>query len=484
MKTLNNRLGARLRAPLSLLFAALVLAGCASQQGIAPHATITEPAALGATGSIAYPGSDWWTGYNDPKLTELINAAITGSPTMRTAQARLERANANSEIAGAARYPQASISVDSSRQKLSENYIYPPPLGGSTQSLNTAQIGASWELDLFGKHRAQLDAAIGGIRAAQADREAARVLLAARVASAYFNLAQKLEQRKVATATVQDREQLQKLVAQRVAAGLDTNVELRQAEGNVPQQRQEIALLDEQIAIARHALAALTGNGPDTYASLSPTITERPALQLPESVPADLIGRRADIVAARWRVEAANQDIAAAKTEFYPNINLTAFIGLQSLGLSKWLKSSSEMAGIGPAIHLPIFDAGRLRGNLRGKSADYDIAVEDYNGKLIDALRDVADQLASTRAVEVQWKEQQQALASAEAAYDLAQQRYRAGLSTYLTVLTAELNVEQQRKAAVELKARRYTLDVELARALGGGFRADGTELAPRTSAR
>jgi NodT family efflux transporter outer membrane factor (OMF) lipoprotein len=201
-------------------------------------------------------------------------------------------------------------------------------------------------------------------------------------------------------------------------------------------------------------------------------------------VPADLMGRRADIVAARWRVEAASRDIAVARTEFYPNVNLTAFIGFQSLGLSKWLQSGSQMAGIGPAISLPIFDAGRLRGNLRGKSADYDIAVEDYNAKLIDALRDIADQLASTRAVETQWREQQAALASAEAAYDLAQQRYRAGLSTYLTVLTAELSVEQQRRSAVDLKARRYTLDVELARALGGGFRAADQAPAPKTSAR
>ena len=280
MKQFNLSPARRLRLPLAALTVA-VLAGCASQEGIAPHARLTEPAALGATGSTSYPEAQWWNVYGDAKLGELINAAIAGNPSMRTAQARLERASANSEIIGAARYPQVNASADSSRQKLSGNYIYPPPLGGSTQSLNTAQIGASWELDLFGKHRAALDAAIGSVRAAEADREAARVLLAARVATAYFHLAQKLEQRKVAVATVQDREQLQKLVAQRVTAGLDTNVELRQAEGNVPQQRQEIALLDEQIAIARHALAALTGSGPETYADLSPTIAERAAPQMP-----------------------------------------------------------------------------------------------------------------------------------------------------------------------------------------------------------
>ena len=472
------------RLRLAVMALALAAAGCASQQGIAPHATLTAPATLGASGTLAYPAADWWTAYGDAKLNELVAAALAGNPTMRTAQARLDRALAGTELAGAARLPQLSASAESSRQRLSENYIYPPPLGGSAQSLNTATLNASWELDLFGRNRAALDAAVGSARAAQADREATRVLLAAHVATAYFNLAQKLELRAVAVATLQDREQLQKLVAQRVAAGLDTNVELRQAEGNVPQQRQEIASLEEQIALARHALAALTGNGPQTYETLSPTLAAHAAPVLPASVPADLLGRRADIVAARWRVEAAARDIDAAKAEFYPDINLTAFIGFQSLGLSSWLKAGSKMAGIGPAVHLPIFDGGRLRGNLRAKSADYDAAVEDYNTRLIDALRDVADQLTSTSSVETQWREQQQALVSSEAAYSLAQQRYRAGLSTYLTVLTAELSVEQQRRGAVDLKARRYALDIELARALGGGFRADAQDAPLQTSSR
>jgi len=467
----------------SLLLLAL-LAGCASSRGIDPHASLATPAGLGATGTLPYPVTDWWASYNDPKLNELIAAALTGNPTIRTAQARLERAQANEELAGAARQPQLSASADTSRQKLSQNYIYPPPLGGSTQSLNTATLNASWEVDLFGRRRAALDAAIGSTRAAQADREAARVLLAARVASSYFALAQKLEQRAVAVSTLTDREALQKLVAQRVGAGLDTNVELRQAEGTVPQVRQEIAALDEQIAVNRHALAALLGSGPQAADAIAPTLGNRATPVLPATLPADLLGRRADIVAARWRVEAASRDIDSAKAEFYPNLNLTAFIGFQSLGLAKWLLAGSQMAGIGPAVHLPLFDGGRLKGNLRAKNADFDAAVEDYNAKLIDALRDVADQLASTGYIDTQVREQQAALTSAEGAYDLAQQRYRAGLSTYLTVLTAQLAVEQQRRGAIDLKARRYAIDVELARALGGGFRDDSGAAALPQAAR
>jgi NodT family efflux transporter outer membrane factor (OMF) lipoprotein len=472
---LPRRLGA-------LLLIALV-AGCASSRGINPRASLTTSASLGATGTVTYPATDWWTAYGDATLNELIATALAGNPTIRIAQARLDRAQANAEVAGAASLPQLSASADSSRQKLSQNYIYPPPLGGSTQSLNTATLNAGWEIDLFGRHRAALDAAIGSSKAAQADREAARVLLAARVASSYFALAQKLEQRAVAVTTLADREALQKLVAQRVNAGLDTNVELRQAEGTVPQVRQEIALLDEQIAINRHALAALLGAGPQAADGIAPTLAARTTPTLPTTLPADLLGRRADIAAARWRVEAAIRDIDAAKAEFYPNLNLTAFIGFQSLGLAKWLLAGSQMAGIGPAVHLPIFDGGRLKGNLRAKNADFDAAVEDYNAKLIDALRDVADQLASTGYIDTQAREQQAALAAAEGAYDLAQQRYRAGLSTYLTVLTAQLAVEQQRRGTIDLKARRYALDIELARALGGGFRDDAASALQQAAA-
>jgi NodT family efflux transporter outer membrane factor (OMF) lipoprotein len=477
------RMTALLRHSFGALLIAL-LAGCASFSGIAPKAKLTQPQDLGASGTIPYPANDWWTAYNDPKLNELIAAAVAGSPTMRTAQARLERAQAGADVSRSALYPQLSGDASSSRQRFSENFIYPPPFGGAWYTQNDARLNGSWELDLFGRNRAALEASVGSARAAEADREAARVLLAARVASAYFNLAQTLEQRKVADATLADREQLEKLVAQRVGAGLDTNVELRQAQGNVPQIRQEIASLDEQIGLARHALAALAGAGPQAYDSLAPSINERPALQLPATVPADLIGRRADIVAARWRVESASHDIAAAKASFYPDINLTGFIGFQSLGFTNWLSAASRVIGIGPAVHLPIFEGGKLRGNLRGKDADYDIAVEDYNAKLIDALRDVADQLTSTHSVETQWHEQQDALAAAQSAYDLAQQRYRAGLSTYLTVLTAELNLEQQRRGAVGLKARRYALDVELARSLGGGFHAEEQAAAQKTSSR
>ena len=191
---------------------------------------------------------------------------------------------------------------------------------------------------------------------------------------------------------------------------------------------------------------------------------------MPEVGPADPVGRRADIVAARWRVEAASGDVRSARAQFYPNINLTAFLGLSSIGLDRLARAGSEQFGVGPAIRLPIFDSGRLRAGLRGRTSDLDAAVETYNGVLVDAIHDVADQIVSVRAVERQQRQQAEAQKSAEAAYDVATQRFRAGLGTYLTVLNAETNVITQRRLTTDLTARALDAQVLLVRSLGGGY--------------
>ena len=198
-------------------------------------------------------------------------------------------------------------------------------------------------------------------------------------------------------------------------------------------------------------------------------------------MPAELLGRRPDLVAQRWRVEAAQQNIANAKAQFYPNVNLLAFIGLQSLGSAGFLTAASRTLGIGPAVTLPIFEGGRLRANLAGTNADYDIAVEQYNQTLADALRDVVDQLASWRSVE----QQRVAAASsrcdsAQEAYDLALLRYREGIGNYLQVLSVEAPLLEQQSLDAELRARQLAIAVNLVRALGGGFDASLAPVASR----
>lgn len=456
--------------------------------GIEPQSRPTSSEAVGLgtnTGQpIALP-DQWWRDFSDPELDRLIAQALQDNPNLKLAGARLARAQAVSEVAKAASLPQVNGSLDVTRQRFTATGIVPPPVGGSTLNIGTLQLSSSWELDFFGKNQAALQAALNAAQAAQADTQAARVLLASNVARAYFQLARINDQLTVAQRLLGEREESLRLVQDRVRAGLDTQLELRQSEGALPETRQQIEALQEQAALARNALAALTGQGNRAAVSGSPSLALAKQITLPTQLPADLLGQRADIIAARWRVEAAAHDVTSAKAQFYPNINLMAFAGLSSIGLGRLLNSDSQQWGVGPAIRLPIFDAGRLRANLRGKTADLDAAVESYNAAVLDAIHDVADQVASSQSIARQQAEQRDAQAAAEGAYQIALQRYRAGLGTYLNVLSAEGVVLNQRRLGVDLAARALDTQVALMRALGGGMRNDtSTPAAPAVASR
>ena len=179
-------------------------------------------------------------------------------------------------------------------------------------------------------------------------------------------------------------------------------------------------------------------------------------------------------MAARWRVEASSKDISVAKKEFLPDVKLTAFAGLASLDPSKLLMGMSRTFGIGPTLTLPVFEGGRLRANLKGKYAQYDVAAASYNQTLVDALRETADTVTSIHSVDQQLRTQREALDLAEHAYSLSTTRYKAGLGTQLTVLNAESNVLQQRRLATDLQARRLDLQMSLMKALGGGYEEPG----------
>ena len=461
------------------------LGGCANMSGIAPQSTLRDAASLAlpaSSTSAANPASaqaptlaaDWWRAFGDVQLDGLVEQALQTSPTLKLAQARLARAQAVTEVADAAFLPQLNGQLDVTRQRYTSNGAVPPPLAGSIRSNATLQLGASWELDFFGKNRAALDASLGAVKAAEADGQAARVLLASQVARAYFQLQRLHAQADVARRTLGQRAETLQLVRDRVQAGLDTRLELRQSEGGLPEARLQLETLLEQIALTRHALAALVGQPNDAAAPVPRALSAIKNVVVADVIPADLLGRRADVAAARWRVEASSKDVVNAKGQFYPNINLVAFAGVSSIGLGRLLESGSQQWGIGPALRLPIFDAGRLRANLRVKTSDLDAAVESYNAAVIDAVRDVADQLASSQAVTRQQTEQRAGQDAAEGAYDIAVQRYKAGLGNYLHVLSAETSVLAQRRLAVDLAARALDTQVALMRALGGGY-APGT---------
>ena len=463
---------------------ALVVAGlsaCADLSGISSQAKALDANAVGLTaaadGATQANGPmidpQWWQAFGDAQLNQLVDKALANSPNLRIAQARLARVQAGSDAIRGSELPQVTGSTDLTRQRFSATSVYPPPLGGAILNTGDLRATASWELDFFGKTRSALEASLGQVRAAQADAEAARMLLASAVTRSYFNLVRIEAQIGVAERTLAQRTQSKSLVQDRVDAGLDTQLELQQSNGALPEARYQVELLQEQRAIALNALAALTGQ---QNMPLAPVIASQEAIKsiaITQSIPLDLLGRRADIAAARARIEAATHDIDNAKAMFYPNINLVAFAGYSSIGFDKLLQSGSDQWGVGPAIRLPIFEGGRLRANLRSKTTDLDLAVETYNNLVIDAVHDVADQLASAKAIARQQTEQAAAQGSAESAYAIATQRYKAGLGNYLNVLSAETAVLAQRRLAVDLTARALDTQVQLIRALGGGFHAN-----------
>jgi NodT family efflux transporter outer membrane factor (OMF) lipoprotein len=395
---------------------------------------------------------------------------LQSSPSLKLAQTRIAAAQAASQMTHASDGPQLAAQLDATHQRYTANGMIPPPLAGSISDSGTAQLAASWEFDFFGKNQAALQAALGMERAAQADAQAARVLLAAQVAQSYFAWVGLTEQRSVASRTLAQREQTLQLVQDRFNAGLDTPLELRQAQGALPEARLQLASQDEQIALTRNALAALIGEPNKPLALTPPGQSAIKSISFDATISANLLGQRADVAAARWRAQAADQSVASAKAQFYPNIKLSAFAGFSSIGLDKLLQAGSQQWGVGPALSLPLFDSGRLRANLGGKTAERDAAVESYNAAVINAVHEVADQLASAQAIARQQAEQTQAEQAAQDAYVAAQQRYRSGLLNALQVLNAETAVLAQRRQAVDLNTRALQNQVALARALGGGF--------------
>jgi NodT family efflux transporter outer membrane factor (OMF) lipoprotein len=465
-------------ATVSILLAALLTSACATMPAATPARVAKAPEAyataqtLATADATAWPADAWWKAYGDAQLDALVDEALTGSPTLAQAEARLRRAQALANQAKAAQLPSVGANAGVERAKQSYNNGIPPdfvPQGYN--DYGRLSLDFSWELDFWGKNRAAVAAATSEARAAQADAAQARLMLATSVAASYADLARLYAERDVAERSVALRLETLNLVSDRVTNGLDTRGELRQAEAGPPNARAELAAIDEQIAQTRNGLAALLGAGPDRGLAIArPSVANLKPFGLPANLAADLIGRRPDVVAAKWRAEASSKRIGQAKAAFYPNVNLAAAIGVQSLHLDKLFDSGSDVGSVGPAVSLPIFEGGRLKANLRAAEADRDGAVAAYDSAVTQALRDVADVAASERALTTRLAESRAALAANEDGFRIARLRYQGGLSTYQNVLIAELAVLAQRRNVADLESRALTLDVALVRALGGGF--------------
>lgn len=465
---------------LCLVLMAMSMAGCANYSGLDTQGQRLDANTLqtgkslsGVTlSSAAWPSADWWKSLGDPQLDGLINEALQNSPDMQVASARAHQAQAAAYAADAARMPTLDASAGVSRSRLAKDQ---DPRGEGDAYSTVRNIGASFNytFDLWGGQRAAWEAALGQARAAQVDQQAARLTLAADVAKAYSDLGQAHIVRDLAEEDLKRTRQMLELSQRRLDSGIDSHYQYQQTESLAASSESQLIDAQKQLQSAKIALAVLLGKGPDRGGEVArPAVLKPAAVAVPAVLPAELLGRRPDLIAARWRVEAAGRNIDASKTRFYPNLNLSASAGAESLLGDAMFGSASRFFNIAPTVSLPIFDGGRLRADLDARDADYDLAVAQYNKTLVQALGDIGNTLSQLRDTGRQIQAQQHATDIAQQSYDTVVQRYGSGIGSYLDVLSIEQQLLQAQRQLATLNAGQITLSIQLMQALGGGYSA------------
>jgi len=480
-----------MQARYSLLLVALSVAGCANYSGLTTQGTALEAKNLQTAQSLqgislspaAWPKRDWWKNLGDPQLDGLINEALRDSPDMQVANARTHQAMASAYATDAARMPTVDADASVSRSRLARDQD-PLGVGGRYSTLRSLAVNFNYNFDLWGGQRAAWEAALGQARAAEVDEQAARLTLAADVARAYSDVGQAYIVHDIATEDLKRTRQLLDLGRQRLDSGIDSQYQYQQTESLEANSEEALIAAEKNLRSAKIALAVLLGKGPDRGQDIArPNVLKPAVVALPSSLPAELLGRRPDIVAARWRVEAASKNIVAGKTNFYPNLNLSAAAGAESLLGDAMFGSASRFFNIAPTISLPLFDGGRLRADLDARDADYDLAVAQYNKSLVRALGDVSDNISQLRSIDGQIQARQRATDVIQQSFNTVTQRYGSGIGNYLDVLTTEQQLLQSQRQLADLNAEQIDLSIQLMQALGGGFEDESrSEANPSTA--
>lgn len=424
-------------------------------------------------GVAQWPSSKWWISYGDEQLNRLVEQGLKNSPDIAIAMARVEQASAYTKIAKSSLSPQVGANAAVSGEKMSYNYITPKV--ATPQDWNDygrATISLNWEIDFWGKNRAMLAAATSELEALSAQNDQTKLIVSGAITSVYAKLAALYALRDNALKSVNVRKQTLALFEQRFGRGIENEAGVALAKAKLENAKGEVLALDEQIAITKNQIAKLLGVGPDFALTI-----ERPSAamaskeySLPKDLALNLLGRRPDIAAAKYITEAKSQTIKQKQAAFYPNVNLSAFIGFQALGLDNLIKSGSDIGGVGPAIYLPIFTGGRLKGDLKSAEASYDEAAANYNKTLTHALEEVASIGVSQKMLGSQISSAAKGVEAANTAYKIAKSRYEKGISNYLEALTANDNLLASQKYLVNLQTKSLILDIEMQRALGGGY--------------
>ena len=454
---------------------ALTLIGCAGipaklappqLRDAAPLAGLPVPA------GGAWPDPEWWKRYADPQLDALIAQALQSSPTLAQAQARV--AIAEQQIAGkrAAGAPYVGGSASVSRQRISENGLFPAELLGFTW-YNQGDIGAQfqYDFDFWGKQRAIVAASVDQARAASADRSAAYLVLTSSVADTYFGWLADEARLELGKRLIAGLIQQQRFLQARERQGLESADPSSRAVVDLQTARQQVGVVESSAQLRKANLAALLGVSPAELPALSPRPLPHVSAALPADATLALIGRRPDIAATRWRVEAASQQVAEARAEFYPDINIKAMIGLSSIDLAKLFSPASRVASLASAISLPLFDGGRRKAAYGATRAQLDLAIADYDAAVVAAARDVATQALTLQQLIEQRAQEAGEIVAVQRLRATAAARVRQGLADDRSLLAVDVQLLREADAAMTLDARALSSEVALFKALGGGYR-------------
>lgn len=471
----------------SFLALLMIMTGCASTHGITPQAQLPDAATLdvgpaidAANASAQWPKTDWWQAFGDPQLDTLVHTAIASNPTLAAASARVREAASIAGVAEAAEGPQVAGSLDITRQHWPENVYYGPgPLAGRTTWNNTGALRLSYRLDLWGHEKNATEQALDVAHARAADARAAQLEIEANVVRAYIDFAQHYALLDIATDVLARQRQLADLARRRLAGGIGTQLELSQAEAPLPEYERTVEARREAIELDRNQLAALLGKGPGAGATLvRPALALNARAELPTHLPAELIGHRPDVVAARWTVAGEARGIDVAHAAFYPNVDLVATLGGYAAAgpLFGFLRAASGGWTGGPALSLPVFDSGALRARLGAAAASYDVAVARYDQSIVGALKEIADATVRLRSLDMQQHDAERAADAAERSYRLANRGFQRGLTDYVNVIVEETRWLGAKERVAEIRAARLAAYATLMTALGGGLAtpADG----------
>jgi multidrug efflux system outer membrane protein len=419
---------------------------------------------------------DWWQIFGDADLSRLELLALTNNQNLVAAVARLEQARQVVAATRAQYYPLVSAGGtpggDFNRQRTSVNE---PQLGkpaGAAHTYNsfTAPIYLGWELDLWGRVRRESEAARERYTASADDLQSARLEVAAEVAADYFSLETLDDEYSLITNTIEAYRRSLELTQHRRQGGIVSDLDVAQAATQLHTAEVQLPDIRLRRVQTEHALAILCGKSPTDFSAATNQMRIAMVPQVPAGMPAALLEHRPDIAAAERRMAAANADIGVAKAAFFPAIKLNGAAGFQSISASSWFDWPSRFWSVGPDIELPLFTGGLNTANLARTRAAYAETLADYRQTVLSAFGEVVDSLAAQQWLAEEGNAENEAVAAAQHALEIANNRYRAGLITYLDVATAQTTALTEERNAVQLQGARLTACVNLIKALGSGW--------------